>query len=118
LPLIGNIEGRVQAIIVNAEGIYLPGTFFAHFFKDYDQLVRQYQIIQDEEGVITLKIVKAEDYDEDEFQRMIQNLRVHLGHKTSLSTEFVTHIPMIRTGKQQGSISLKKSIFRTWSAEK
>ncbi len=108
LPLIGKIEGRVQAIIVNAEGVYLPGTFFAHLFKDYDQLVRQYQIIQDEEGLITLKIVKAEDYDEDEFQMMIQNLRVHLGHKTSLSIEFVTHIPMVHTGKQQGSISRLK----------
>ena len=108
LPLMGNIEGRVQAIIVNAEGVYLPGTFFAHFFKDYDQLVRQYQIIQDEEGLITMKIVKAEDYDDDEFQQMVRDLRIHLGEETSLSTQFVAHIPMVRTGKQQGSISLKK----------
>lgn len=112
LPLIGDIEGRVQAIIVNAEGVYLPGTFFAHFFKDYDQLVRQYQIIQNEDGLITLKIVKTEDYDEDEFQQIVQHLRLHLGQKTSLRIDFVSHIPMVHTGKHQGSISKLKIDFQ------
>jgi len=112
LPLVGSIEGRVQAIIVNSEGVYLPGTFFAHFFKDHDQVVRQYQIVQEEDGRITLKIVKAENYDEDEFARMILDLRVHLGQTTTLHTEFVDHIPMVRTGKQQGSISRLKIDFQ------
>ncbi len=112
LPLIGNIEGRVQAVIVDENGLYLPGTFFAHFFKDYDRLVRQYQIVQDEDGQITLKIVKAEDYDEDEFQKMIHRLNLHLGRKASIDIEFVRHIAMVRTGKQQGSISRMKIDFQ------
>jgi phenylacetate-CoA ligase len=112
LPLIGSIEGRVQAIVVNSEGVYLPGTFFAHFFKDHDQVVRQYQIVQEEDGRIGLKIVKAENFDQDEFEKMILDLRVHLGQTTTLNTEFVDHIPMVRTGKQQGSISRLKIDFQ------
>lgn len=115
LPLIGNIEGRVQAIIVSSEGVYLPGTFFAHFFKEYDQIVRQYQIVQEEDGRITLKIVKADDYDEEEFQKMIGDLRVHLGQSTALNIEFVESIAMVRTGKQQGSISRLKLDFQKQS---
>ena len=30
---------------------YVPGTFFAHLFKDYDHVVRQYQVKQEELGV-------------------------------------------------------------------
>ena len=112
LPLIGDIEGRVQAIIINADGVYLPGTFFAHFFKDYDQLVRQYQILQEEDGLLTLKIVKAEDYDEDEFQQMLLRLRFHLGHRTTFAVDFVSNIPMVHTGKHQGSISRLKIDFQ------
>lgn len=112
LPLIGSIEGRVQAIIVNGEGVYLPGTFFAHFFKDHDQVVRQYQIVQEEDRRISLKIVKADDFDADEFERMIRDLRVHLGQATPLDLDFVDHIPMVRTGKQQGSISRLKIDFQ------
>ena len=33
LPLIGDIQGRVQSIIVGANGKYLPGTYFSHLFK-------------------------------------------------------------------------------------
>ena len=33
LPLIGDIQGRVQSIIIGANGKYLPGTYFSHLFK-------------------------------------------------------------------------------------
>ena len=46
LPLIGDIEGRVQSIIIGANGKYLPGTYFSHLFKDYEFIVKQYQVLQ------------------------------------------------------------------------
>ena len=53
LPRIGRIEGRAQAVIVGANGNYLPGTFFMHYFKDFDYIVRQFQIIQQDVGSLT-----------------------------------------------------------------
>jgi phenylacetate-CoA ligase len=105
LPLIGKIEGRVQALIFGKSGRYMPGTFFAHLFKDYEYLIRQYFVEQVVHGEIILKIVKGPRFSEDEFQTVLSLLREHLGDNTIISVEFVDMIPMGRTGKQQGSLS-------------
>lgn len=105
LPKIGRIEGRVQAIIVGQNGSYLPGTFFAHLFKDYDHIIRQYQVIQEEIGSITLRIVKALRFDEATFREVLALLRKYLGDATHIEVEITDRIEMVRTGKYQGSIS-------------
>jgi phenylacetate-CoA ligase len=105
LPKIGRIEGRVQAIILGDGGRYLPGTFFAHFFKDYEHLVRHYQVVQHQVGAIELKIVKALRYNEPQFQAMLTELQSYLGKQTVIRLDYVDAIPMVRTGKRQGSIS-------------
>lgn len=105
LPRVGRIEGRVQAIIVGANGNFVPGTFFAHLFKDYDHIIRQYQVVQDEVAAITLKLIKAPGFDAATFEEVLSLLRKFLGDETRINVDFVDHIPMVRTGKQQGSIS-------------
>jgi phenylacetate-CoA ligase len=106
LPRIGSIEGRVQAIIIGANGRYIPGTYFAHLFKDYDFMIRQYQVVQEELGKIKLKIVKAGRFNNDLFQKgALKALYQTLGEQTVIDVEFVEHIPLVHTGKHQGSIS-------------
>ena len=43
---IGEIQGRTQAIVFCANGKWMPGTFFAHFFKDHEDVIRFFQIEQ------------------------------------------------------------------------
>ena len=105
LPKIGRIEGRVQAIIVGQNGAYVPGTFFAHLFKDYDHIVRQYQVMQEEAGAIRLRIIKALRFDDATFQEVLGLLRQYLGQDMKIEVEFVDRIEMVHTGKHQGSIS-------------
>jgi phenylacetate-CoA ligase len=105
LPRIGRIEGRVQAIIVGSNGNYVPGTFFAHLFKDYDHIVRQYQVVQEELGSIRLRIIKALRFDDVAFQEVLDLLRSYLGAAMQIDVEFVDQIEMVHTGKHQGSIS-------------
>lgn len=105
LPRIGTIEGRIQSIIVGANGNHVPGTFFAHLFKDYDHIVRQYKVIQEKEGEIILQIVKALRFDEDELKKITTVLIETLGHNTKIDIIYMEEIPMVRTGKQQGSVS-------------
>lgn len=105
LPLIGRIEGRVQALIIGRSGRYIPGSFFAHLFKDYDYLIRQYFVEQVQRGEINLQIVKGPRYSESEFDIVLALLKDHLGEDTAINVEFVNKIPMVRTGKQQGSLS-------------
>ena len=50
LSRIGRIEGRTHAIVYCANGTWLPGSFFLHFFKDYEHAIRFFQIQQEEKG--------------------------------------------------------------------
>jgi phenylacetate-CoA ligase len=105
LPRIGRIEGRVQSIIVAENGAYIPGTFFSHFFKDYEYVVRQYQVIQERKGAIRLRIVKGMRFEQASLDRLLQQLREYLGQKTVIDVEFTDRIEMGRTGKHHGVIS-------------
>ncbi|MGA9633928.1 MAG: glycosyltransferase [Solirubrobacterales bacterium] len=105
LPLVGAIEGRVQSIIMGTNGRYLPGTFFAHFFKDHDHIVRQYQVVQEKEGAMQLKVVKGARFQQDAFESILDELRGYVGGEMDIQLEFRDSIPMVRTGKQQGSVS-------------
>ena len=105
LPRIGRIEGRVQAIILGANGNFVPGTFFAHLFKDYTHVVSQFQIIQEEAGRVTLKIVKAALFTPEGFEEIMAQLRHFLGETMEFDLEYVDLIPLGRTGKRQGTIS-------------
>jgi phenylacetate-CoA ligase len=106
LPRVGRIEGRVQSLVIGAHGRVLPGTFFSHLFKDYDYLVRQYQVVQEERGAIVLKVVKGPRFTTELFEReILQALRQHLGEGTRIDVQFVDLIPLVRTGKRQAVIS-------------
>lgn len=105
LPRIGTIEGRTQSIIVCNNGTYLPGTFFSHFFKDYDFMIKQYQVLQTEYEKINLTIVKAARFDETQFTQCIHQLKHYIGHKTHLTIQFVAHIPLQKTGKHHSVLS-------------
>jgi phenylacetate-CoA ligase len=105
LPLIGEIEGRVQALIVGKSGKYMPGTFFAHLFKDFDYLIKQYLVEQVVPGEVVLKIVKGPRFTDEEFCKVVTLLREFLGAETPIHIEFCEKIAMVRTGKQQGSLS-------------
>jgi phenylacetate-CoA ligase len=105
LPRIGNIEGRVQSIIIGGNGCYLPGSFFPHFFKEYTVLVRQYQVVQERPGAITLRLVKGQRFSDRHLEEMLAALRHYLGATTEITVEFVDMIPMGRTGKRQAVVS-------------
>lgn len=116
LPRIGRIEGRAQAIIIGANGNYLPGTFFMHYFKDYDYVVKQFQIVQDRLGHLILKVVKADRFNDQLFEDIVAGLRKFVGENMDIEIHFVDTIPMVRTGKHQATISLLDMDFQALSA--
>ena len=105
LPKIGAIEGRVQSVIIGADGQYIPGTFFSHVFKDFDHAVRQYQVSQTQPGEITLRIVPGRRFNQAAIEDVENLLRRYLGHRTVIGTEIVQEIPLVRTGKRLQAIS-------------
>jgi phenylacetate-CoA ligase len=109
---IGRIEGRTQAIVHCANGVWLPGTFFAHFFKDYEHIVRFFQIQQDRHGAFTLQVVKNRQYTERAFEELLRELRSYVG-ATEIDLQYVDEIPLVRTGKRSPVVSTLGEDFQT-----
>lgn len=121
LPLIGPVQGRIQATILGTHKQLIPGTFFARLFSNYDHAIRQFQVVQTDFGAITLKIVKANLYDDSILQQVLKEIRKHLSDDIKVSVEFVDVIPLGRTGKRHHSVShldLNQLLFNAGSSIK
>ena len=105
LPRLERVEGRVQAIIVGTNGAFVPGTYFAHLLKDYDYAIRQFQVVQEARGQLTLKLIKGPRFAQATLDTILAELRERLGADMQFDVEFVDHIPLGRTGKHYHSIS-------------
>ena len=105
LPRLGRIEGRVQSIVVGASGQYIPGTFFAHLFKDYEHAIRQFQIVQERRGAIRLRVVKGGRFSEAALREVLATLRRFLGEQMQIEVQFEENIDMVRTGKRLACVS-------------
>jgi phenylacetate-CoA ligase len=105
LPLIGEIQGRTQSIIIGTNGCFLPGTYFAHFLKDYGHIVKQFQVVQERLGAIEFKVVRGPRFSEASLQPILERFRHHLGADMGINVEYVDHIALVRTGKHRASVS-------------
>ena len=105
LSRVGRIEGRTQAIVHCADGTWLPGSLFLHFFKEHEYAIRHFQVHQERPGEFTLKIVKNRQFTELAFHAILENLRRYTGAATRIDVEFVDEIPLIRTGKRSPVVS-------------
>jgi phenylacetate-CoA ligase len=117
LPRVGRIEGRTQAIVLGANGTYMPSSFFLHLFKDFTHIMRQFQIIQEEKGAIKLKLIKAPRFEDETFEQLLALLRQYVGQNMKIDVEFVDNIPLGRTGKHQSVISKLGVDFQQLDAE-
>jgi phenylacetate-CoA ligase len=112
LSQIGEILGRTQALVHCKNGRWLPGTFFAHFFKEYDYLVRFFQVMQEERGSFRLNVVKGSNWTESGWKEMLNELQIYTG-QTQIETIFVEKIPLLATGKRTPVISKVEIDFQT-----
>jgi phenylacetate-CoA ligase len=114
---IGDIEGRTQAIVHCLDGTWLPGTFFAHFFKDHEDVIQFFQIEQSKKGAMTLRIVKNDGFSEASLQKIIVNLSKYTGN-TEINIDYVDEIPLVRTGKRSPVISHVSEDFQSLDVSK
>jgi phenylacetate-CoA ligase len=105
LPLIGEIMGRTQSIVIGTEGQFLPGAFFAHLLKDYDYAVKQFQVYQERFGAIELRIVKGGRFSHSVLDQVLAQLHDYLGRDLVIDVKFLESLPLVRTGKFQHSVS-------------
>jgi phenylacetate-CoA ligase len=105
LPLVGNIEGRVQSIIQGTDGRYVPGTFFAHYLKEFDHAIKRFQVVQERPNAMTFRVVKGGRYSDEVLEEILATFRNYLGEDLVIDVEFVDGVEMVRTGKRLASVS-------------
>jgi phenylacetate-CoA ligase len=109
---IGAISGRTQALILCSNGVWLPGTFFAHFFKDFDFAVQHYQVIQDTPEKFMLKLVPKSQFTHQVKNQIIDALQFYTGAGQIIDVSLVDEIPLLKTGKRTPVISNVKLDFQ------
>lgn len=106
LPLIGKIHGRSKGVVVGMNGKYLTTSFFLHFLKDYDEEIRQFQVIQEERDLLIIKIIpQGKIISKNVLKIISNNMKKFLGEKMLIEFDFVSEIKMVKTGKHQAVIS-------------
>lgn len=105
LPRVGRIEGRVQSVIQGTDGRYLPGTFFAHYLKEFDHAIQRFQVVQERPRAMTFRIVKAGRWSEEVLEEILSTFRHHLGEDMDIEVEYVPSVELIRTGKRLAAVS-------------
>lgn len=102
---IGMISGRTQALVLCANGVWLPGTFFAHFFKDFEFAIQHFQIVQMIPGAFKVNIIPTSRYSPETESQIRNGLYRFTGSTTGIEFIQVSDIPMERTGKRTPVIS-------------
>ncbi|MCK4735851.1 MAG: hypothetical protein KAT65_25580, partial [Methanophagales archaeon] len=106
LPLLQSIKGRILDCIITPEGKYLTGEFFPAIFADYDiKGIKEFQIIQKRKDKLSIKLVKGNDFSDEDFSLYLNIIRKQVGEEMKIDIEFVESIPLTRSGKHRPTIS-------------
>ena len=101
--VLGGIEGRVDDCIITKDGKRVGR--LDHVFKDLSG-IREGQIVQENENRIVVRIVKGNNYSNEDSHSLVKNLKMRVGEEMELNLEFVAKIPRTKNGKFRGVVNL------------
>jgi len=105
LSLMKSIEGRDSDIIMTPGGDFIVVEFFVILFE-YVAGVDQFQVIQDAIDHLTIKIVKNQQFTDDELHYIRNEVQKRAGNGVRIAIEFVDEIPLSgRSGKRRLVVS-------------
>jgi len=108
LPLLESILGRDNDVVVLPHGRMLPGEFFPHILKDVSG-IRQYQVIQDDQWSMTIRLARSKVYSAVDERLLLSNLANWLGEEVEVKLDYVDSVSLSPTGKQKIVVSYVKA---------
>ncbi len=96
-PVMQKIYGRSDDILITPEGKYVGR--LDPVFKGVQHSVKEAQIVQEELDLITIRVVKAENYQKKDGDFIISELRKRMGESITYQIQFVNSIPRTQSGK-------------------
>ena len=105
LSRITKIYGRTNDLLVTRDGRLISATFLPSYCVNaYLKGVQQFQVIQEMEGMIRLKVVKNRDFTDNELNSLFKILHKYLGD-IKIEVEYVASIPLTPQNKHKYVIS-------------
>ncbi len=95
----------MQSIIQGTDGHFLPGTFFAHYLKEFDHAIQRFQVVQDEPGRSRFASSRAAAIPTTCSTKSSPRSGAISVTRSQIDVEFVEDIALVRTGKHLASIS-------------
>ena len=102
LPLMESVEGRITDVIVTKDG-FVSSPILTTIFKNLP--IKQYQVIQENEVDILIKIIRGDKYSQKDTDHIIRTMRQYLGGYMKIELEFTDNIPTTKAGKRRVVIS-------------
>jgi len=105
-PKIDFVKGRISDFIILDKDTYLDGAYLTTICDGYEDVINSYQIYQDREYKVFLRIVLIDGIDihNERLNTVINNFRQLIDGKVEFAVEFVSEIPDDR-GKRRFIIS-------------
>ncbi|MFO7915434.1 MAG: hypothetical protein R6U43_07060, partial [Candidatus Krumholzibacteriales bacterium] len=103
LPMLEKVEGRIWDVVVGTNGNRMVGALW-HVVKNADG-IKQYQVVQEKLGELTLKLVVDKNFNSGEKEKLIDMIREKLGREMKVDIELVDTIPLTESGKLRYVIS-------------
>jgi len=99
-PLLKKIEGRLQDLIITKDNrlISLTSLIFAQHFEAFSK-IKEMQLIQQESGEIIVKIVKTNEYRNEDEQEITQKMQGCVNGGLNIRFAYADHIPRTKSGK-------------------
>lgn len=101
-PLVEQITGRVEDVIVTPDGRWLTRLDF--IFKGLDR-VEEAQLVQESPQELRVRVVRKPGYTDEDQKKITLNLRGRLGDEMRLEFEYLDQIPRTSSGKFRYVIS-------------
>lgn len=98
LTLIKSIEGREQELIITKKGNLISMTAM-NMHSDVFDNVKQFQFYQDTPGKVIFKVVKKNNYSDEDTMYILQELQKKMKNQVDIEIKFVNEISRTKRGK-------------------
>lgn len=109
LPLMESVEGRITEYLMKKDGSLISGMPLTDIFEDIEakkeNTILQYQIIQETKEKIVVKIVKGINYNQDDEDYIVREIKGHIGFEVKIDINYVDEIPTTKSNKRRFIIS-------------
>lgn len=108
----GRIEDRTRSVVHCADGTRLPATRFAHFFDDYADILRQFQVYWERPGQFTLRVISLDPCSDAAERTLIGRIVDNVDSGARIEVGRTESIPMVRTCRRAPPMSLVNQDFQ------